>query len=112
MRQKIKPFESRFIQGITAFVSRLTGISIDLCHRIEQTGTQHLLSEYSRFARARGGNGVGSHVLTHEKMEDLGRLLSRLGPRDLVYDFHGLQNPCSLNFWRRKTHILCRCSHT
>ena len=69
MRQKIKPFESRFIQGITAFVSRLTGISIDLFHRIEQTGTQHLLSEYSRFARARGGTLIKFSSVFNRKYE-------------------------------------------
>lgn len=76
MKQKIKPFEFRFILGIITFVSRLTGISIDLFHRIEQTSTQHLLSEYSRFVRAHGGMLIKSSSVFNQKYELTAYLLT------------------------------------
>lgn len=79
MKQKIKPFEFRSILGIITFVSRLTGISIDLFHRIEQTSTQHLLSEYSRFVRAHGGMSIKSSFVFSQKYELSTYLLTTKG---------------------------------
>jgi len=79
MKQKTKPFEFRSILGIMIFVGRLTGISIDLFHRIEQTSTQHLLSEYSRFVRAHGGMSIKSSSVFSQKYELSTYLLTTIG---------------------------------
>lgn len=69
MRQKIKAFEFRVVLGKIPLASRLTDTSIDLFHRIEQTSTQHLLSEYSSFVRARGGTLINSSSVFNQKYE-------------------------------------------
>jgi hypothetical protein len=69
MRQKIKAFEFRFVLGKIPLASRLTDTSIDLFHLVEQTSTQHLLSEYSSFVRARGGTLIISSSVFNQKYE-------------------------------------------
>ncbi len=69
MRQTIKHLELRNVLGVNTSVSRLTDSSIDRFSQVEQTGTPHVLSEYSPLVHARGEISIKSSSACNQRYE-------------------------------------------